>query len=236
MSFEKELEQVIHCGFEAIYLHYYELIHKNNLRPSQYYVRGTAASSIICFLLDITKENPLDATMPLYSEFFAGIEGDKEPDINMEVDISVYDQDIQTIDTLSGVQKGVQKQDTVLIIPKQSTKFEEWEIENNIFLEYDISANLECSFIARLEEETGYYLTNKDILVDLHRAKPDIRTREELFEKLLEYGVERKQALYVSEAVRKGAVARGFCKAEEIMRAFNVSEALINECRRTKYL
>jgi DNA polymerase III alpha subunit (gram-positive type) len=233
---EKELKHVVHCGFEPIYLHYYELIHKNNLRPSQYYVRGTAASSIICFLLDITKENPLDATMPLYSEFFAGIEGDKEPDINLEVDISVYDQVIQSIDTLSGVQKGVQKQDTVLIIPKQSTKFEEWEIENNIFLEYHISANLECSFIARLEEETGYYLTNKDILVDLHRAKPDIRTREELFEKLLEYGVERKQALYVSEAVRKGAVARGFCKAEEIMRAFNVSEALINECRRTKYL
>lgn len=233
---EKELEQVVHCGYEPIYLHYYELIHKNNLRPSQYYVRGTAASSVICFLLDITKENPLDERMPLYDEFFAGIEGEKEPDIDLEVDISVYDQVIQSIDTLPGVQKGVQKQDTVLIIPKRSTKFEAWEIENNIFLEYDISANLECSFIARLEETTGCYLNNMDILVDLHRAKPDIRTREELFEKLLGYGVVRKQALYVSEAVRKGAVARGVGRAEEIMREYRLPESLINECKKAKYL
>ena len=155
---EKELEQVVHCGYEPIYLHYYELIHKNNLRPSQYYVRGTAASSVICFLLDITKENPLDERMPLYAEFFAGIEGNKEPDINLEVDIRVYDQIIKSIDTLPGVQKGVQQQDTVLIIPERSTEFEPWEIENNFFLEYEISASLECSFIARLEETTGCYL------------------------------------------------------------------------------
>jgi len=233
---EKELEQVVHCGYEPIYLHYYELIHKNNLRPSQYYVRGTVAGSVICFLLDITKENPLDENLPLYDEFFAGIEGNKEPDIDLEVDIRVYDQIIKSIDTLPGVKKGVQKQDTVLIIPKRSTEFEPWEIENNMFLEYDISASLECSFIARLEEETGYYLKNKDILVDLHRAKPDIRTREELFEKLMGYGMERKQALYVAETVRKGAVARGVGRAEEIMREYMVPGELINECRRIKYL
>lgn len=233
---EKELEQVMHYGFESIYLHYYELIHKNNLRPSQYYVHGTAASSVICFLLDITKENPLDERMPLYDEFFAGIEGDKEPDIDLKVDISVYDQIIQSIDTLPGVQKGVQKQDTVLIIPMRSTKFEPWEIENNMFLEYDISASLDCSFIARMEEEIGYYLTNKDIQDDLYKAKPDIRTREELFEKLLVYGMKRKQALYVSEAVRKGAVARGVGRAEEIMRAYRVPESFLDECKKTKYL
>jgi len=232
MRLEKELEQVVHCGYEPIYLHYYELIHKNNLRPSQYYVRGTVAGSVICFLLDITKENPLDENLPLYDEFFAGIEGNKEPDIDLEVDIRVYDQIIKSIDTLPGVKKGVQKQDTVLIIPKRSTEFEPWEIENNMFLEYDISASLECSFIARLEEETGYYLTNKDIQGDLYKAKPDIRTREDLFEKMMEYGMERKQALYVAEAVRKGAVAKGFGKAKEIMREYRIPESLINECKK----
>lgn len=235
---DKEMESVAQNGFATIYLHHYDLIHDNQLRPSQYFVYGTAASSVICFLLGITKENPLDLQLPLYDEFFSGVEGTREPEIGLEVDIRVYDKIIQLINGLPGVQKGVPSYGRILIIPKRNSEFEPCDIEEDLFYQYAISVNSECTFLAQLEEKTGVYLADADISETLRRVTLSRYCREDLFEKLMEYGVERKQALLVAEAVSKGFGKDRvrFSKYEEIMRNYDIPEKMIEECRKTKFL
>jgi len=235
---DKEMESVVKNEFATIYLHHYDLIHDNQLRPSQYFVYGTAASSVICFLLGITKENPLDLQLPLYDEFFSGVEGTREPEIGLEVDIRVYDEIIQLINGLPGVQIGIPSYDRILIFPKLNSEFEPCDIDEDLLYQYNIQANSECTLLAQLEEKTGVYLSDADIKETLYRAALSRYCREDLFEKLMEYGVERKQALHVSEVVKNGYGRKAFVfsKCEEILRKHNIPEKMIEECREKKSL
>lgn len=235
---DKEMDSVTKYGSATIYLHYYELIHDNQLRPSQYYVYGTAASSVICFLLGITKENPLDLQMPLYDEFFAGADGTREPYIDLEVDGQVYGKIIQLINGLPGVQIGIPSYGSILIIPKRDREFDPPEIEEDLFYRYNIQENSDCTLLARLEEKTGVYLSDTDISENLRWVTSSRYCREDLFEEIMGYGMERKQALLVAEAVSKGFGKDRvrFSKYEEIMRNYDIPEKMIEECRKTKFL
>lgn len=86
-----------------MYLYFYELINRNKLNPAQYSLRGTAASSFVCYLLGISQVNPLSPDHFLYSEFLMGINGDKMPDININIDEDVWSEVIESLKSLSGV-------------------------------------------------------------------------------------------------------------------------------------
>jgi len=269
---EEELEPVKKYGFASIYLHYHDLIHRNGLRPSQYMVSGTAASSVICFLLGITKENPCNASEPLYQEFFAGVEGNREPDIDLEVAPDVYRQIVRSIDDLPGVEKGVRfsfiqtpvgakYRDGIMIVPKgmdagkffslnrtedgteEILFFSRYDLEHR-FVIYDIHENGECGLLARLEEITGDIPEDTNLRSDLqiqktlHAGENPTFTREDLLERLLDYGLDGKQAATVAEAVRKGygKKANKVPVYEAVLREHRVPEGLIRECRHTEYL
>ncbi|MBE5878229.1 MAG: hypothetical protein E7290_15270 [Lachnospiraceae bacterium] len=248
---DKELKAVIEYGFEPFYLHYHDLIHKNKLRPSQYYVKaGEAASSVICFLLGITKANPLDSEWPLYDEFFAGIKGNKEPRIFLEVDARVYDKVIQGIDELPGVKKGialpiyqngkvVEWPNRVLIVPERMAEFELSEIEDYQFANYYISANKDCERLARLEEMIGYCPGQEELQYEKLFGEKDSRfTKEDLLEAIIRSGVERKEAFGIVEEIRKG---RGrseniIDKNVKILQKYNTHESDIKEYQLFKTL
>ena len=239
----KELEHVTKYGFESFYLHFWELIQKCKLRPSQYYVEGEAASSVICFLLGITKENPLDERMPLYDEFFAGPEGNKQPDIKLRVDARVLGRVIAAVDELPGVQRGWREKgsflsDGIKILPERDIEYELYELENDMFAIYDIQCGGDCTMLAELEERTGYYVENADIREKLYKRQKTIFTMEELFEKLVECGMERKQALLTSETIRGwcGTKRNKFEKYEGLMKEFKIPPEIIYACLTSKYL
>ena len=104
---ELELENIKKNGFSAIYLHYYDLVHKNKLHPSQYYLVGKAASSLIVYLLGISQTNPFDSDCTLYTEVFTGYHGNKEPLIQLRVAWSVEDKVKRSIDELEGVERKI---------------------------------------------------------------------------------------------------------------------------------
>ena len=87
------------------YLWFYDLIHNNKLNKTQYNLRGCAASSFVCFLLGISHVNPLDEDVPLYNEFFMGINGDKEPDIDINIDADIWGQVLKSVENLTGIKK-----------------------------------------------------------------------------------------------------------------------------------
>lgn len=104
---ELELENIKKNGFSAIYLHYRDLIHKNKLHPSQYYLVGKAAASLIVYLLGISQTNPFDPDCTLYAEVFTGYQGNKEPLIQLRVARSVEDKVKRSIDELEGVERKI---------------------------------------------------------------------------------------------------------------------------------
>lgn len=102
-----ELNNIEKWGYAEIYLHYSEIIEKNKLRESQYGLKGSGASSIVAYLLNISKEDPLSDDCPLYVELFTGECGNKEPDFDLVVDERVWSQLRESLNELEGVEEAV---------------------------------------------------------------------------------------------------------------------------------
>ena len=101
----EELNIIKEQGKAYYYLWFYDLLHDNNLNKTQYSLRGCGAGSLVCFLLGISHSNPLDKDVPLYSEFFMGINGDKDPDIDINIDADIWKQVYKSLEHLSGIKK-----------------------------------------------------------------------------------------------------------------------------------
>ena len=102
-----ELKRITENDFSSIYILWYELLKKNAVKEWQYSLRGSAASSIVCYLLGISHVDPLDEEVPLYAEFFQGFKGDKEPDIDMNFDEVIWKRVIDSTKLLPGVQDAI---------------------------------------------------------------------------------------------------------------------------------
>lgn len=98
-----ELSLIKEMGSAYYYLWFYELLNRNNVNIAQYNLRGCGAGMLVNYLLGISHVNPLDTEVPLYSEFFTGINGSKLPDIDMNVDSVIWAQMMESTMTLPNV-------------------------------------------------------------------------------------------------------------------------------------
>ena len=78
---DKELSSIIEYDFSTIYLITEKLVKKSN--EDGYIVgnRGSVGSSLVAYCLGITKIDPIKHNIPF--EVFAGIDGNREPDIDL---------------------------------------------------------------------------------------------------------------------------------------------------------
>lgn len=74
-----ELEMIQKQESSHLYLWLYEFIKENKFPKTSYYLRGSGASMLVCYLLDISHENPMDELHPFYPELFTGIHGERKP-------------------------------------------------------------------------------------------------------------------------------------------------------------
>lgn len=149
------------------YLWFHDLIHNNNLNPSQYNLRGTSASMLVCYLLEISHVNPLDLDVPLHSEFFLGIKGDKYPYIDMNFDSGVWEELLDSSKKLPGI-KTAYRAGTIATTS-------DWEADQMIkwYEEYDeelsdeqksiVKKDLECVVRKRGMHPCGMVLVPEDV-------------------------------------------------------------------------
>ena len=149
------------------YLWFHDLIHNNNLNPSQYNLRGTSASMLVCYLLEISHVNPLDLDVPLHSEFFLGIKGDKYPYIDMNFDSGVWEELLDSSKKLPGI-KTAYRAGTIATTS-------DWEADRMIkwYEEYDeelsdeqksiVKKDLECVVRKRGMHPGGMVLVPEDV-------------------------------------------------------------------------
>ncbi|MGN0169144.1 MAG: hypothetical protein ACI39H_00080 [Lachnospiraceae bacterium] len=119
----QELQDIAHWGFAEKYLHYAEIITRHNLRPSQYGLKGHGASSMVSYLLGISKEDPLSEECPLYVELFSALKGNKEPDFELTVDERAWKQIRESLAYLDGVEEAVE---AASFVNPSDSKVESW--------------------------------------------------------------------------------------------------------------
>lgn len=129
-----ELEMICRNHYSNFYLWLYDIINGCQLKPSQYSLRGCGAGSIVCYLLTLSKTNPLDGRMPLYHEFFMGRDGTKEPDLELNIDIEVL-KEVQRV-----INKTVKGRARINLVDQ-----------------------LICTLNTRLTSATGYYPSEAEI-------------------------------------------------------------------------
>ena len=122
----KELAAIKESGTSYYYLWFYYLIHDNKLNPAQYNLRGSSASLLVNYLLEISHVNPLDFEVPLHSEFFLGIKGDKYPDIDMNFDSKVWADVIETTKRLPGIKTAYRAGTIATISDYKANQMIEW--------------------------------------------------------------------------------------------------------------
>ena len=87
---EKELVYVKRQGSAPLFIMVFEILNEVGADPDDYCLRGTVASSILSFLLDISDIDPIESSPKLYSEFCFGINGERTPSIEINVTKGLY--------------------------------------------------------------------------------------------------------------------------------------------------
>lgn len=148
-----ELAAIKENEYAYYYLWFYDLIHDNKLNPSQYNLRGSSASMLVCYLLEISHVNPLDSEAPLHREFFQGIRGDKAPDIDMNFDSKIWENLLESSKQLTGL-KTAYRAGTIATISdwkaQQMIKwYEEYDEEISDEQKEIVKKDLECTVRTR---------------------------------------------------------------------------------------
>lgn len=102
---ESELALIREYDRAYYFLYFYDLIHKNHLTPADYSIRGCAGGMLVSYLLDISHVNPLNEEQKLYSEFCIGVQGNKMPDIDLNVASQRYEEVIDSVEGLPEIQE-----------------------------------------------------------------------------------------------------------------------------------
>lgn len=181
-----ELHSIKENGFAEIYLHFADIIKNTNLKPSQYGLKGLGSSSIVAYLLGISKVDPLSKECPLYAELFTGLEGNKVPNFELVIDEKVYEEVRESLNDLDGVGEAVWA--TRNIIPTDArinAWIEEYEDNNNCVLDeekkHQVTEDLRKVVVAGGRRLPGQFFivpTSKENL--LPRVK-DLTCKERVF-------------------------------------------------------
>lgn len=265
---ENELKIIENQGSSAGYVAFNEVLHSVNATVDEFVVLGTVGSSLIAYVLGFSGIDPLTAEPRLYSEFFFGINGEKcNGAFEMRVTRGLYKRLMNHYERLvetgennwkyhtEGEGAGVYygrlddslKVDTLypnfyisFFKVDDTETLGERIIDNDILTVCKPESFSDYVKCFGLSHGTDVWLDNaKDLLksgtIDLAEVIAD---REDVYETLLNHGVEKEMAYNIAEFVRKGKVSRKGWAPEmlEAMSAANVPEWFIKSCEKIKYL
>ena len=228
---------------------------------------GTTGSSLISYAIGLSNIEPLDSTPKLYPEFFFGINGEILPDFEIHVKSSVYPRILQYIDdhkdelnvmaikkyeTLTKVGWGKWSEDNNCNDPSSGTFYifigkrgEDQRVRDallsgqviDVCKPKDFAEYVKCY---GLEHGTGTWEDNAEMLFKEGRVPLQdlIAHREDVYELLIDYGVEKPMAYSIAQYVRKGKVNAHGWRSEmwEALYAAKVPDWFISSCEKIRYL
>jgi error-prone DNA polymerase len=113
---ERELEVIAAKDFPGYFLIVYDIVRYARSRGILCQGRGSAANSVVCYLLDITAVDPIRHQLPF--ERFLSTTRDEEPDIDVDFDADRREEVIQYVYDKYGRQNAAQVANVIQYRPK----------------------------------------------------------------------------------------------------------------------
>ena len=235
---EEELEIIKNQCTAAGYLVLFDAMNASGAKIEEFCLRGTAASSIILYLIGLSNVDPLDKDIKLYPEFFYDITGSKAPTFELNVTADLHKRIFEYFDSYTGENhierkydsgdkligvyvgelspeyaKGSDYFDTFYInfIPVDDPEgFGKELLASDIIKKCKPKTPTEYVKCVSLGFDTDAWENNAEILIKDGEMPFNqlITDREDVYEYMLGAGIEKKMAFRIAESVRKGKICR----------------------------
>ena len=262
-ALEKELDIIRKQGTAAGYITVLQAFETVLLPDDKICCRGTMASSLVAYLIGFSDFNPLDSLPALYSEFYFGMDGEKLPAFEFSVSSGVHDRLLGYFTGHTGKDDFVIKYDAANNPYGVKLQCGEEMDGNQVFSfnfpPVDDEAEFKQSLLSNelvsalrptnlsdyvkcfgLYHGTGTWAGNAEDLINTGLASlyEEIADREDVYEYLLERGIDERSAYDVTEYVRKGLVNRKGWKPGmyELLKDHGVPDWYVGACGKIQYL
>ncbi|MBQ3932359.1 MAG: hypothetical protein II653_01225 [Lachnospiraceae bacterium] len=231
---DREFKYIRKYDQEKYFIFYSELIRLANLKPYEFYFRGTVGNSLIAYLCDMTEFDPMDDEYNL-SEYFLSTGNLK---FHMDISMNKYDEICyeEIVNELPGVASfKFDEYDPVhaFLIPEEGCESDEEEIKGTYKERYDFLTLMHNDSLTQISEsvENGRAPAFKSGLIG--RAM----TIDDVFESALEYGIEPEKAAKIAEIIGGiGTNPEDKTKAIDILVEAGADEDFVDYCKKVEYL
>ncbi|MBE5849749.1 MAG: hypothetical protein E7298_06250 [Lachnospiraceae bacterium] len=263
---EKELAIVKDQGTAPQYLILLNALKETGAKSEEFCIRGAAASSILVHVLGFSRVDPLTVEPRLYSEFFFDITGSKFTPFELNVTTDLHERIRKYFENYPGEERITPKYDHdkligfylgdpltdsytgepfypyyINIIPVEDPNgFGESLLSGDIYdtitpknlPEYIKCLEFKLDIDAWEENAETLFKEGKAPLNDL------IADREDVYEYMLDHGVEKEMAFRIAEHVRKGkALSKGWNQDMiDAMNKVSIPEWYRKSCEKIRYL
>ena len=265
---EKELEYIQKQGSAPLLVVVYEALCETGAKSDDYWICGAMGSSLISYLLDLSKIDPLTASPKLYDEFCYGFSGERDFSVEIRTTKKIYRSLVRCFEHYSGevsikhrhfsngkiigvsiiVAQGddgadmkeyefnflsVTKPKLTLKRLMKSTVFE-------IVMPETYEDQIKCMGLEHGRGVNGVWENNMEDLLKTGTVPLSdlIAHREDVYEFLMNHGIEKEQAYKITEDVRRGIVRRKGWDQEylSILKNAEIPVWFIESCEKIQYL
>ena len=266
---EKELSAIRNKGAAPLFIVAYEALRGVNADSKHFFLRGSTGSSMVAYLLGISKIDPANSNPKLYSEFCFGINAEKVPSIEITVTNKLYIKLVCYFENYigrarirhkhyaGGKERGVGISDPQIALLNY---FDDNEFEfaftvlrgqKKIAKEVLTGRVFETIRPTTFEDQVkcrglsvgavnGVWKENAE---ELYKAcnvelKDLIAHREDVYEYLLDHGIDGSQAYKITDDVTWGRINRNGWNSETLKLLYDsgIPEWYIKSCEKIKYL
>lgn len=265
---EKELAAIKKKGTSLLFIVVYEALCGVGAKHEKFSLRGDTGSSVVAYLLDISEIDPVRIRPRLYSEFCFGLKGEENLSIEINVTRKLYrklvkffehyngDARIRYKHFTSGIVHGVGISDPQVLLrdyyDDNELFFSFLEISGQkkygrkvlsgqvfeLFKPLTFEDQVKCRGLS--VEGNGVWEGNAEELAKSGEiALGDlIAHREDVFEFMLNHGIEREKAYQISEDIRRGRIKRNGWDAETIVLLYNagIPEWYLKSCEKISHV
>ena len=263
---EQELSIVEKQGSASGYLTVINALRGAQVEASELFFCGCIASSVLAYAAGLSDLEPLTCVPRLYPEFHYGLHGDRLPSFEVRVTKENHERLLRYFENYPGPEKITKRVDefgTVFgiyigeteetegnefselfrmnIIPSESRiTGEDEEIPEEIIEACSPENDADYVKCLGFRYSAGAWEDNAENLLREGTAPLNdlIANREDVYEYLMEHGVEKESAFEIAEHVRKGKARRRGWRAGmlETMHHAGIPEWYICSCEKIEYL